>query len=147
MCMYTHIVLVEDDPDDRDFFLEELWNVNPRISCKWTESGFTALQLLEKLPPRTTLIFLDLNMPLMSGMEFLKLMREQERFRNMPVVVLTTSKEHQVPCKKSGANLYVTKPDSVDRFHYVLSVILNNDIMKDADFVQNLLANGKRLQR
>jgi CheY-like chemotaxis protein len=140
MCMYSHILLLEDDFDDRDFFLEVLGEINPSITFKTTESGFQALQMLEKLPPDTTLIFLDLNLPLMSGKEFLKVIKTSDRYSDIPVIVLTTSTNDERPCKKLGASLYVTKPSSVDLMRNTLSIILNNDIATDSEFVEGLLA-------
>jgi len=74
------------------------------------EDGQQAWNLLQRLKP--DLVLTDCEMPNMSGMELLKHMREQERFDNVPVIMLTgrRSEEDEVMGLKAGADDYITKP-------------------------------------
>ena len=139
MCIYTHLLLVEDDPDDQDFFQSTLKEVNDHLSFLMAQNAIIAKQWLKSLPPLKTLIFLDLNLPIVSGLEFLQEIKKEKLYQQVPVAVLTTSKADANPCKEYGADLYVVKPSSCEQFHYILSVILNNDVKQDCNFVQSLL--------
>lgn len=115
------ILIADDDPDDRMMAreaLEESLLVNPMDTV---EDGEELLAYLrkegkyegKKLPG---LILLDLNMPRMSGREALEIMRNDERFRSIPVVVLTTSKAEEdiIRTYQLGVNSFITKPVSFD---------------------------------
>ena len=114
------ILLVEDNPDDealtkRAFRKNNI--LNEVIVCR---NGVEALDLLfatgphaGRTPPvRPAVILLDLNLPLVSGLEVLRRLREDERTRLLPIVILTSSKEEQdlVEGYRHGANSYVRKP-------------------------------------
>jgi two-component system response regulator len=64
------------------------------------------------LSQKPAVILLDLNLPLVSGLEVLRRVREDERTRLLPVVILTSSKEEQdlIEGYRLGANSYVRKP-------------------------------------
>lgn len=68
--------------------------------------------------PRPGLVLLDINMPRLSGLEVLKLMRDHETLRRLPVVILTSSKEEEDRMKSYdlGANAYIVKPVGFDNF-------------------------------
>ncbi len=90
-------------------------------------NGIEALKLLEKTTDadeavtRPGLILLDLNMPLMNGIEFLTKLRERSLFQTIPVVVLTTSRNDTdlERCYRLGISGYIVKPV---RFHAFLEV-------------------------
>src|SRR3954463_9003663 len=117
MTTYRNILLIEDDYDDRDFFLEVLAGVDAGVKCVTAPNGPVGLELLQKLPPKGTLVFLDLNLPMMRGMEVLQAIRKNRLYKEVPVVVLTTSKNFAEECSRLGANLYLIKPSSEDLFH------------------------------
>lgn len=75
--------------------------------------------------PRPDLILLDLNMPRMNGYEFLAVIKNESRWKGIPVVVLTTSDvESDVRnAYQLGAASYVTKPTAIDQFMSVINEI------------------------
>ena len=117
------ILLVEDDSVDvmtvkRAF--KDLKVIN-QLVC--TGNGEEALQYLKtESNEKPCIIILDLNMPKMNGIEFLKIAKADEALRNIPVVVLTTSKTVQdvVESFKLGAAGYMVK--SVDYRKFVVTV-------------------------
>ena len=105
------ILLVEDDIDDQYFFREALSLLSPALSCQIAENGVEALKLLKELP-RFDIIFMDINMPKMNGIECLQILRSNDSYKNIPVVILSTSSDQAYieRCKILGATYYFTKP-------------------------------------
>lgn len=116
------ILLVEDDPNRvvlTRHALEQSGFTNPVLVAK---DGVEALELLfdaEGEPGALPgLILLDLKLPRMDGFQVLDRVRADERTRNLPVVVLTSSSEDsdRQACYRRGANSYITKPVDYDEF-------------------------------
>jgi len=90
------ILLVEDDEVDAMTVQRALRTMevsNPLVHAEQGEAALTYLEASGNPPP--CIILLDLNMPVMSGLEFLRHVKQHPRWRRIPVVVLTTSEEPQ----------------------------------------------------
>ncbi len=120
------ILLVEDDRIDAMTVkraLKEIKAINP---LEILGNGEEALEFLRdtnnKIPG---IILLDLNMPKMNGIEFLKIAKEDEKLRKIPVVVLTTSKEEQdrIESFNLSASGYIVKPVDYLKFVEVIKAI------------------------
>lgn len=76
--------------------------------------------------PDCDLIILDINMPEMSGLEFLRLCRSQRPFQKIPVIIISTEGEDEDIMRglKAGANAYLKKPFQVDELHSMISTVL-----------------------
>jgi len=120
------IFYTDDDPDDQMLF-SEVVSVHPSIS------GFTihndGQELIDSLvgpEPLPDLIFLDVNMPRMNGLEALKEIRSTDRLNEIPVVVFTTSDDIStiVNARTIGANLFITKPGNYDSFKKAITFSL-----------------------
>jgi two-component system, response regulator len=118
------ILIVEDNDDDYDAMtraFEEVPLENALLRCK---SGREAMAYLRRendaeaarTEDRPGLILLDLNMHGMDGRKVLQLIKEDEKLKGIPVVIVTTSGNEQdiLSCYKLGANAYVRKPDSFE---------------------------------
>jgi CheY-like chemotaxis protein len=121
------ILLVDDDADDRKYFVEAVNEIDPGIECVTAKDGEQALELLQQ--PGFTLpnfIFLDLRMPRVSGRQCLLQIKAVERLRAIPVIIYTTSKELQdaEDLQNIGAVHFITKPSDPDEIYYVLSLVL-----------------------
>jgi len=80
------LLLVEDDIDDRELFLEAAKEVNHSINCYTASNGDEALELLKnKFNFLPDFIFLDLNMPVRSGKVLLKDLKGDASLKNIPV--------------------------------------------------------------
>ena len=124
----TTCLLIDDDADDREIFSLALSEADPGIECVMAGSGFDAL---EKLKPEAFVpdfIFLDLNMPGMTGRECLKEIRRMDRLDNIPVIVYSTSSVNRdiQDTRKMGANDYISKPTSISE----LTAILANCLLR-----------------
>jgi len=104
------ILVIEDEPTTKALILYKLKNSGYAVDC--VSDGTEGLDYLEKSMP--DLIILDLMMPLMSGKEFLIIMRQNERYRNIPVIILTakTLERDIVEGLSLGADDFVKKPFS-----------------------------------
>jgi CheY-like chemotaxis protein len=115
------ILLVDDNPDDVTLTLRAFRSNNITNKIDVASDGEEALEYL--LPDtdgkvRPVLILLDINLPKMSGLEVLQRIRNDERTRLLPVVVLSTSSEDRdvVESYNLGANSYIRKPVVFNEF-------------------------------
>ena len=83
-------LLVEDDPEDQELFIDALHHASETTGCYVVSNGEEALFALQHADFIPDYIFTDLNMPRMDGMEFLRTLRSMERFRHVPVIVLSS---------------------------------------------------------
>ena len=114
------ILLVEDDQVDMMSVTRALKQIHVTNPVVHRESGEDALNYLEDDPnDKPCIILLDLNMPIMNGIEFLKTVKDDDRFRHIPVVVLTTPDEQQDKLNtfNFGVAGYMAKP--VDHLQFV----------------------------
>jgi CheY-like chemotaxis protein len=117
------ILLVEDNPGDIVLTREGMKNGRIRNDLHVVESGREALDFLHRRgkhagAPRPDLIFLDLNLPEMPGVEVLAAVKGDPALMQIPVVVLTSSKAEEDIAKAYAqhANCFVTKPVDLDQF-------------------------------
>lgn len=121
------IALVEDDQDDQILFKEAIEELEIPVQLLLFKDGKVFLNYLTALGgPFPELIFLDLNMPKMSGLEVLQALKEVPKWSNIPVVICTTSAmEKDVENTfMLGANGFFTKPNSFQMFKIALEKIL-----------------------
>jgi two-component system response regulator len=120
------ILLVEDNPDDVALTLRAFKQNKIMNEVVVAKDGVEALDYLfcagmyEGRDIRITpqVVLLDLKLPKVDGMEVLKRMRDDERTRLLPVVILTSSKEEKdlINGYKLGANSYIRKPVDFTQF-------------------------------
>jgi len=124
---YKNIFLAEDDEDDAYIFEQALEELHSNAKLTARENGKALMDLLEAsavTPP--DIIFLDLNMPLKSGYECLKEIREAKK-HNVPVVVLTTTgcSEDIDKMYRLGATHFIVKPNNFPDLKLVLKKVLS----------------------
>lgn len=123
---HVEILLVEDNPNDAELTIRALRKNNVSNSLFHVKDGAEALDFLfakgnyhtreKQRHPR--LILLDLKMPKIDGFEVMKIIKQDEETRHIPVVVLTSSKEEKdlLNSYNLGANSYIVKPVEFDKF-------------------------------
>jgi two-component system, response regulator len=122
----SRILLVEDNPDHQELTLMTLAENNVLNEIIVASDGLEALEYMfgtgryAGRDPRDVpaLVLLDLKLPKLGGIEVLRQIREDERTRYVPVVILTSSSEEEdiVASLENGANSYVRKPVDFGRF-------------------------------
>jgi two-component system response regulator len=113
------ILLVEDNPNDAELTMRALRKTDMGARVAIMRDGAEALEYLSSNRPKPKVIFLDLKLPKIDGIEVLRRVRADERTHSIPVVVLTSSHEERdiTECYKLGVNSYVVKPVEFDRFY------------------------------
>ena len=130
------VLLVEDN-------LIEIMKMNRTISLlklKHTihesKNGEEALKFLENKENMPDIILLDLNMPKISGLEFLKIIKANDDLKHIPTIILTTSSNQKdlLECYRTGMSGYVLKPlkyeDYVKKIETVLAYWSVNELIK-----------------
>ena len=85
-------LLADDDSDDKTLFCEALSEIDPTIVCQTASDGSEALTILsQKRIKEPSIIFLDINMPVMDGWQCLRKLKEHPDHRNIPVIMYSTS--------------------------------------------------------
>ena len=106
----VQILQVEDDEDDRVLFAWAIKKAGIHSDIIHAVNGDECINTLSNYLP--DIIFLDINMNGMNGKECLKIIRTQQQFDHIPIIILTTSDYESdiTDTFQSGANLYVVKP-------------------------------------
>ena len=124
------VFLVEDSPGDirltRDAFIE----TNPRVNVSVATDGAEAMAFLRHEgqfgdSPEPDLILLDLHLPKMDGRQVLAAIKQDERLRSIPTIILTTSAADAdiVRSYQLQANAYLSKPVQLDAFESMIKSI------------------------
>jgi CheY-like chemotaxis protein len=125
--MIRQILLLDDDEDDQLIFKNALDGITGDINLIFAGNGLRGLEYLRSIPalqPLPELIFMDLNMPLMNGFEFLAIIKRDPKFQHIPVVIFSTSdnpSDKQKACSH-GAVKFLTKSPEFS--------VLKNELIK-----------------
>lgn len=113
---YQHLLLIDDDDDDQEIFITALEKVSQSVNCITFNNAKEALEALIKKEIEPDVIFLDLNMPLMNGQQFLVEIKKIEALKKIPVIIFSTSSHSGTIelTKELGAHDFITKPDKFD---------------------------------
>ena len=127
----VEILLVEDNPTDAELCIRALKKHNLANRLEWVKDGAEALDFLfqrgayagQNTRGAPKVILLDLRLPKVDGLEVLREVKADERLRQIPVVVLTSSKEDRdvLESYKLNVNSFVSKPVEFDEFAKVVS--------------------------
>lgn len=123
-----HIMLADDDEDDRLFFKEAFEEVKIKYDITTFSDGEQLMHYLnEDENPLPDIIFLDLNMPRKSGMECLREIRLNDRLKKISVAIYSTSSSEQdiEDTFVAGANVYIKKPNDFNMLKKVLSDVVH----------------------
>ena len=110
------IFLIEDDIDDQEIFSLIMEEAYPRVECVFAKDGVEAMEKIENETFIPNLIFIDLNMPRMNGMECLAGIKNIKRLDSIPIYVYSTSAEQQIimQCMELGATGFIMKHTNID---------------------------------
>ncbi|MEO5889598.1 MAG: response regulator [Ferruginibacter sp.] len=124
---YRNILLIDDDVEDQEIFREALQVLSDSLICTAFSNAKEALNKLTVDALNPDVIFLDLNMPIMSGQEFLTYVKKLDTKKDIPVIIFSTSSNPSTiqVTKDLGAIDFITKPDRFDRLVEILKPIIN----------------------
>jgi CheY-like chemotaxis protein len=123
------IFLIDDDMEDQQILSEAVTAIDPSIRClKFFDAQQALNSLKDTLSP--DFIFVDLNMPLMNGYEFMAELKMNTLHSHVPVIVYTTStrSEDKEKAKQLGAAFFLTKPSSVRELLKMLETVFFTEI-------------------
>lgn len=122
----VEIVIIEDDPNDAELIIRVLKKHNLANKLIHLKDGAEALDFLladgssakKKVAAPPKVILLDLKLPKLNGIEVLQRLKSEDRTKNIPVVILTSSREDRdlKDAYNLGVNSYVTKPINFEEF-------------------------------
>lgn len=122
--------MADDDADDCLLFEDALREISQQTLLTTANDGIELMDILEtRVPPPPDVIFLDLNMPRKNGFECLTEIKHTEKFKNIPVVIFSTSSQPEAINKvyEQGANYYICKPGSFSKLKLVIQKVLSID--------------------
>ncbi len=141
------ILLVEDNPDDEELTLQAFRAARLKNRVHIVRDGPAALDFMFRrgayatawTPQQGLVVLLDLNLPKLSGLEVLRVIRSDARTLTLPVVVLTASEKSRdiAECRRLGCNYYITKPVAFESFSRITA-----DLRFDWNLVRGLPASA-----
>lgn len=121
----VQILLVEDNEGDIILTKEALKEGKIKNNITVAKDGQAALDLLNETDSLPDLILLDINLPKVNGLEVLAVIKNDDRFKSIPVIMLSTSGAQNdiLTSYNNYANCFITKPVDFNRFMEVVRTI------------------------
>ena len=125
--MIKKILLVDDDEDELELFMQSLEDVPGAYSCTQASSGQQALQLLNDVQP--DFIFMDFNLPGMNGLELLSAIKNNHHIQHIPVYLYSTTinPETERIALQRGVSGCIEKPGSISGMTTALRKVILDD--------------------
>lgn len=125
--MFNTLLLVDDDTDDTELFVEALNEIDETVTCYAAGDGRQALDHLDQHSTKPDIIFLDINMPGMNGWQCLTALKENPQHQQIPVVIYSTSaaKRDRDIAAQLGALGFITKPADYQELKNILRQLLS----------------------
>ncbi|MFZ4105652.1 response regulator [Flavobacterium sp.] len=118
MVKLLNILFVEDDAIEVMMFNRVIQKIGINHKLIEASNGENALEILNAKEIIPDIILLDLNMPKLNGIEFLKIIKNNEALKHVPIIIFTTSNNHRdiSDCYKIGIAGYIIKPLKYDDY-------------------------------
>ena len=120
-----NIFLIEDDQDDKEFLEVALTDNKVEYNLEFINRGDLIIEWLEKAQSDPDIIIMDLNLPKLHGKEVICRIKENEKYKKVPFLVLTTSSSSadKLYCLDKGADRFMTKPADTEGFANLVKVV------------------------
>lgn len=143
--MSTSIFLADDDEDDCILFEDALKEVSVEVDLTVINDGEELMRTLNnQVPPHPQIIFLDLNMPRKNGFECLQEIKQSDKLKDIPIVILSTSNQQESINKAylEGANHYICKPGTFLMLKKTIHKVLSINWLKDSRTFKDFLLHA-----
>jgi CheY-like chemotaxis protein len=122
-----HILYIDDDSEDRDIFQEAILQISPSSVCNVATDGLQGFKALEEFVVMPDYIFVDVNMPVMNGRQFLEKVKMAARLRSIPVIMYSTTSytEERNEYFRMGARDVLVKPNTFQEICALLKNIIS----------------------
>ena len=129
------VLIVEDEAINREllgFILQDSYDI------LYAENGLEALQIMRERETRLSMVLLDINMPVMNGIELLEVLKGEKALRQIPVIVLTSDKDAELEAFRLGALDFIMKPYDMPeiilaRVKRIIEFIEDREIISDVE--------------
>jgi CheY-like chemotaxis protein len=122
------VLYADDDRDDQALMREIFSPYSGIVELRCYDNGAQLLEYMEALAPlqpQPALVILDINMPLVTGLQALRRIRSQERWSDLPIVIFTTSTQpHEATLSRQLGAGFVTKPLNTVQVHQIVDQML-----------------------
>jgi len=124
--LVNKVFWADDDKEDVFLFSSTLQELQTKVDCHFLANGKELISFIPTAGQLPQLIVLDLNMPLMNGLETLKHLKSSDKYAHIPVVMFTTSHSTRdmQECRELGAANYYIKPTSYNQLREMISKML-----------------------
>jgi len=119
------ILLVDDDRDDQENFIQALRQIKQATLFDVVNNAREVIEMLEHSQELPDTIFMDINMPYMSGIEYLSAVKKYPRLSKVPVIMLTSAIEQREQALKLGARAFIKKTSDDKKFLHEIEYALN----------------------
>ena len=109
--------MVDDDPEDQELFSQALGETAIPFHVEFASNGLEALKKIQESKALPDIVFCDINMPIMNGLQMLEEIKKADALSPIPVIIYTTSSSEtfKLQSKALGAVNYITKPSSFSK--------------------------------
>jgi CheY-like chemotaxis protein len=123
---FDSLLFIDDDNDDLCLFVEAIGNLSVSTSTNTMDDASLALYKLDLGEMNPDLIFLDLHMPVMTGIDFLREVKAKPRLKDIPVIVMSTATDNKSikEAERLGAMDYIIKPNSFSEIEAIFRRLL-----------------------
>ncbi|GAB4038200.1 response regulator [Spirosoma gilvum] len=124
----AEIWVVDDDADDHLLMAYAVSGLAAQIQIKPIENGEELITSLAQVAVLPKLVFLDINMNRLNGLDVLGQIRAHSQYDSMPIVILTTSNSvlDRERAQALGANAFLTKPSHIDQLRILIESVLED---------------------
>ena len=121
--MRRHLLLIDDD-EEEFLFISKIIEEIPGAKSSYTSNITNGIELLKTGIP--DIVLLDMNMPCQDGLECLKLLRQEESFASIPIIIYSAGADEYLAAEasKHGADGCIKKPPGIDLLRQMLLKIL-----------------------
>jgi DNA-binding response OmpR family regulator len=124
------IILIDDDEDDQFIFNEVVRDLDLGFKCMFANDGVEGMKLISSIDVIPDYFFIDLNMPKKDGKQCLAEIKKMEKFKNVPVVIYTTSRLQSDidETEVLGSSYYLTKPGMFTELQKAIKNVLTGKV-------------------